>query len=274
MKTLIVVPARYGSKRFPGKPLAKIAGRSMLSRVAVRANAAAKALVDAESVVATDDERIGAHCQDIGVKAILTDPALASGSDRAYAAADALGVDPDYIVNLQGDAPFTPIDYITGLINQLDNSDADVATPVIQLNWAALDAMRDAKKETPFSGTTAIVGPDKKAIWFSKIILPAIRNEEKVRSRTTLSPVRRHVGLYAFRKDALRRFCDAPKTEFEALEGLEQLRILEHGMSIACVEVGAPALATSGIDTKADLERVERLIAEHGDLDEELFNDA
>ena len=93
-----------------------------------------------------------------------------------------------------------------------------------------------------------------------------MRNEKIIRSRTALSPVRRHVGLYAFRKDALRRFCDAPKTELEDLEGLEQLRILETGMSIACVEVDAPTLATSGIDTKADLERVERLIAEHGDF--------
>ena len=140
----------------------------MLSRVAVRAHAAAKALEDAASVVATDDMRIAAHCKDIGLNSVLTDPELPSGSDRAYAAADALGADPAYIVNLQGDAPFTPVDYITKLIKRLDDGDADVATPVIRLDWAALDSLRAAKKETPFSGTTAIVGPDNKAIWFSK----------------------------------------------------------------------------------------------------------
>ena len=271
MKTLIVVPARYGSTRFPGKPLVKIAGRSMLSRVAIRAQAAAQTLNDAASVVATDDARIAAHCEEIGVRCVLTDPDLPSGSDRAYAAADALGADPAYIVNLQGDAPFTPVAYITALIDRLDHSKADVATPVIRLSWEALDALREAKRQTPFSGTTAIIGTDGNAIWFSKTILPAIRNEEKHRAKDALSPVRRHVGLYAYRKDALRRFCDAPKTDFEDLEGLEQLRLLENDMTIACVEVAAPALATSGIDTQQDLDRLERQIARHGDLDKDLF---
>ena len=113
MKTLIVVPARYGSSRFPGKPLAAIAGRSMVERVAARARAAAKALNDADYVVATDDKRIADHCAKQGLKSVMTDPALESGSDRALAAAETLSEMPEIIVNLQGDAPFTPVDYIT-----------------------------------------------------------------------------------------------------------------------------------------------------------------
>ena len=274
MRTLIVVPARYGSTRFSGKPLARIAGRSMLHRVALRAKAAAHALRDAECVVATDDQRIADHCQEINVQAVITDPALPSGSDRAYAASQALGASPDYIVNLQGDAPFTPIDYMTSLVDRLDASDCDVATPVIRLDWSALDDLRAAKKETPFSGTTAIIGKDDKAIWFSKTIIPSIRNEDALRSKGTLSPVRRHVGLYAFRNSALRQFCDAPKTDYEESEGLEQLRLLENGLTISCVEVATPPLSTSGIDTKTDLDRLEHLIAQHGDLDDEFFANA
>ena len=108
MKTLIVVPARYGSTRFPGKPLTLIAGKSMVSRVAGMAGEAAAALEDAAHVVATDDARIESHCREGGIPVVMTDPALPSGSDRALAAAEALGVQPQVVVNLQGDSPFTP----------------------------------------------------------------------------------------------------------------------------------------------------------------------
>ncbi|MBU3919649.1 MAG: NTP transferase domain-containing protein, partial [Alphaproteobacteria bacterium] len=108
MKTLIVVPARYASTRLPGKPLAMIAGRTMVDRVAALARRASAALEDAAYAVATDDMRILEYCRDAGIPVVMTDPALPSGSDRALAAVEGLGAEPEFVVNLQGDAPFTP----------------------------------------------------------------------------------------------------------------------------------------------------------------------
>lgn len=271
MKTLIVVPARYGSSRFPGKPLAKIAGRAMIDRVAARAAAAAKELADADYAVATDDARIADHCAAAGLKAVMTDPALQSGSDRALAAANALESTPDVIVNLQGDAPFTPVDYIVRIVEALKASAADAATPVVRLSWSALDALRSAKRETPFSGTTCVFDARGRALWFSKAVIPAIRKEEALRQTDAFSPVWRHVGLYGFRTAALRRFTALAPSPLEVLEGLEQLRLLENGMSIQCVPVAAPAISTGGVDTPEDLARLEALIAKHGDPDADYF---
>ncbi|MEM6415422.1 MAG: 3-deoxy-manno-octulosonate cytidylyltransferase [Pseudomonadota bacterium] len=271
METLIVVPARYGSSRYPGKPLAEIAGRSMVSRVARRALAAANQIGDAKTVVATDDQRIIDHCAQHDMDAVLTSPDLPSGSDRALAAAQALRVKPKFVVNLQGDAPFTPIDYLVKVIERLRENTADVATPVVQLDWQSLDAMRSAKRDSPFSGTTVILGPNNRALWFSKNIIPAIRDETNQRQQTTLSPVRRHVGLYGFRFETLEWFVSAKESPYEKTEGLEQLRLLESGRSIACVEVAAPPLSIGGIDTPQDLARVEALIESDGDPDLEFF---
>lgn len=272
MKTLIVVPARYGSSRFPGKPLAPIAGRTMIERVALRAAAAAAALPDADYVVATDDARIADHCAAAKINTVMTDKTLASGSDRALAAAEALQASPDFVVNLQGDAPFTPVDYITRIVDALESTGADAATPVAQLDWAALDALREAKRKTPFSGTTCVFGEDGRALWFSKTVIPAIRNEAALRSAADLSPVWRHVGLYAFQTGALKRFTRLPPSPLEIVEGLEQLRLLENGMSIHCAPVEAPVIATSGVDAPEDVARLEALIAARGDPDAEYFS--
>ncbi|MBI1392460.1 MAG: 3-deoxy-manno-octulosonate cytidylyltransferase [Alphaproteobacteria bacterium] len=273
MKTLIVVPARYQSSRFPGKPLARIAGRSMLERVAVRAQAAARRLGDARALVATDDQRIGDAAEAAGVDWVMTDPDLPSGSDRALAAVDACGWRPENVLNLQGDAPFTPIDYLTQLVDALDgNRAADVCTPTIRLPWSALDDFRAVKATRPHSGTTCVVAPDGRALWFTKMILPAIRNEAERRKTDALSPVRRHVGLYAYRIEALRDFVATPPSDYERIEGLEQLRLMEAGRHIACVDVAPDPYATSGIDTPADLEAAEALVQRLGDPDTDLFS--
>ena len=272
MKTLIVVPARYGSTRFPGKPLADIAGHSMLERVTARARAAANALGKASFVVATDDERITDHCDALNLPFVMTDPEIASGSDRALAAAMAFANDVDFVGNLQGDAPFTPVDYLTRVVEALrEDESADVATPCVRLDWEHLDSLREAKKISPFSGTTCAITSDGYALWFSKNILPAIRKEKELRETSALSPVYRHVGLYGFRTSALRRYTTLPASHYEEIEGLEQLRLLENGMRIKCVKVGASPVSTSGIDTREDLERVHQLIKEHGDPDREYF---
>ena len=265
MKTLIVVPARYGSTRFPGKPLTLIAGKSMVSRVANMAQKAVRALPDAAHVVATDDPRIEMHCQSHGIPVVMTDPALPSGSDRALAAAEALGAEPAIIVNLQGDSPFTPPAHIVAVAEAAMESGADAATPYVRLSWSALDALRTHKEQTPFSGTTLTHDVNGRALWFSKIVLPAMRKEPALREAGPLSPVCRHIGLYAFKHDALRRYVSLPEGYYEQLEGLEQLRLLENGMAIQCVEVEPDRIAIPGIDTPEDVALAERLIAEHGD---------
>ena len=264
MKTLIVVPARYGSTRFPGKPLAEINGVSMVRRTARIAQLSAAQLQNCSYVVATDNTEIQSHCKTHNIPVVMTLRDVPTGSDRALVAADLLGRTVDFIVNLQGDAPFTPTAHIVSVAEAL-KSGADVATPFVQLSWEALDALREHKKTTPFSGTTMVVGDDNKAIWFSKNIIPAIRKEETLRAKDALSPVCRHIGLYAFRRKALEQFVSWPGSRFEKLEGLEQLRLLENGLSIQCVRVDPPKVATPGIDTPDDLALAERLIAEHGD---------
>lgn len=268
MKTLIVVPARYGSTRLPGKPLLEIAGVPMVKRVYGKALQAAAQLDDVEAVVATDDARIQSYCQAEGIQVVMTDPELPSGSDRALAAHTALGSDADFILNLQGDAPFTPADYLTALVSEARRvPQAQVVTPVTAMSWESLDALRASKatEAQRFSGTTCVCDSGGKAFWFSKIILPAMRKEAKLREASDTSPVLKHVGLYGYRLEALQRFVAAGESHYEALEGLEQLRALELGMHIQVVRVPAVELAMSGIDTAEDLADAEALVAKMGD---------
>ena len=261
-RTLIVIPARYGSSRFPGKPLADIAGVSMVMRVATAAKEAVAVIGDAAFVVATDDARIEDHCRRHGAPVVMTDPALPSGSDRARAAADAVAPACDFIINLQGDAPFTPASHAAAVANLLQAGACDIATPVIRLDWQALDALRAAKITTPHSGTTALIAEDGCALWFSKNILPALRNEAALRRESELSPVYRHVGLYGYTRKALQKFTQTPVSRYEALEGLEQLRALEAGMVIRCAVVQPPDISTSGVDTIEDLARLNKLLSD------------
>lgn len=265
MKTLIVIPARIGSTRFPAKPLHMIAGHSLVSRVADIAARVSAMRAVTDYVIATDDEAIVDHADAIGAPVLLTDPALPSGTDRALAAARAHGSGPDFILNLQGDAPFTPPSYLGALIDAAETGTADVVTPVVQLDWEALDTIREQKKREPFSGTSCIRRADGMALWFSKQIIPAIRKEDELRKKGPLSPVWRHIGLYGFRMDALERFANLPVGHYEALEGLEQLRFLENGMTIEAVAVEPGTNAMWGVDTPEDATFAEKLIAEHGD---------
>ena len=264
MKSLIVIPARYESTRLPGKPLLPIAGATLLERVVAIARAASK-VSGADFVVATDDERIIRHAEALKAPAVLTDRNAPSGSDRALAAVKGLGATPDFVINLQGDAPFAPPEYLVALIAAAEATDADVFTPVVQLGWDDLDALREKKRTSPSSGTTCIVAPDGRALWFSKHIIPALRDETKLRQESPLSPILRHVGIYGYRHARLVDFVALPVSHYERLEGLEQLRILEAGMRLHAVRVPAPRISMSGIDTPADVASAERLIQEKGD---------
>jgi 3-deoxy-manno-octulosonate cytidylyltransferase (CMP-KDO synthetase) len=260
-----VVPARFGSKRLPGKPLIAIAGRTLLERVVATAREAARLSGACDVIVATDDQRILDHAAQLGCAAVMTATGIDSGSARACVVATARSPKPAVVVNLQGDAPFIPATLVAQLLSEARAGSADCVTPVIRLDWAALDAMRKHKQRAPFSGTTCVRAPDGRALWFSKAIIPAIRDEKRLRAQGDLSPVYRHLGLYAYRVAALERFAATPPTMYEQLEVLEQLRLLESGMTIQTVEVEPPLHAMSGIDTAADVEQAEALIARWGD---------
>lgn len=264
---VIIIPARYGSTRLPGKPLALIAGQTMLSRVVAIAKQGGTA-VGAQVLVATDDARIMQHCQnDLGVSVVLTDENCPTGSDRVFEAAKSLPAPPSFVLNLQGDAPLTPSHFVAELLKaHVAGPDFDVVTPVSQLSWTELDTLRANKQTTPFSGTTAVVQPNSgEALWFSKNIIPAIRKEDVLRSKSDLSPVFGHIGLYGYKFEALQKFVNLPEGFYEALEGLEQLRFLENNMRIKAVPVSYNGLPKGhGVDSPEDVLRVEALLKAHG----------
>ncbi len=268
MKLAIAIPARYGSTRFPGKPLALINGKTMLQRVVELAHKAAEGYENVDIFVTTEDSRIRDHAQEIGAMCITTPASCPTGSDRVLSAIRQLDDWPDFIVNLQGDAPFTPPSVIRKIFSRFkDDPTSEVVTAVHQLNWQDLDRLREAKKTTPFSGTTAIIDAQKRALWFSKNIIPAVRKEEDMRLHSPLSPVHQHVGLYGFRSDILEKFCTLPQGVYEELEGLEQLRMLENGIRIDTVEMDIEhGMIQSGIDSPEDIERAESHILNFGEI--------
>ena len=268
----LIIPARYASTRFPGKPLAKIAGKTMLRRVVEIAQKAQQRYPAISVAVATEDARIKAHADEIGVMCILTSEDCPTGSDRVLEAAAKLGDHIKFTIGLQGDAPFTPFAAIEKMIAlyQAAPQDTEVLTPVIRLRWTELDALRASKTITPFSGTTAIIDRTGQALWFSKNILPAIRKEEAMRDSDRddgFSPVYQHLGLYGFRRDILEKFVTWAQVHYEQLEGLEQLRLLENGVSIKTFTLDVPlGLVQAGVDSPEDVTRAEAALAQYGEV--------
>lgn len=263
MSIAIVIPARYASTRFPGKPMAKIAGVSMLERVYKLALRATPGL-DAEIIIATEDQRIADHAKSFGAPCVLTPDDCPTGSDRVLAAVKTMARRPDFVLNMQGDAPFTPPSILRAVIEtwQRDKT-LSVVTPIVNLRWAELDTLRDNKKMTPFSGTCCVTDANGGAIWFSKNIIPAIRKENRGEE---FSPVQQHIGLYGFRTDVLERFVSLPEGRYEKLEGLEQLRLLENNIPVQTVTVDvALGMAQAGIDSPEDVQRAEEMLERYGE---------
>lgn len=265
MTNLIVIPARYGSRRLPGKPLTAIGGRPLIERTSAIGMEAARLLGNTDVVVATDDRRIAEAATSMGVPALMTDAAIDSGSERALAAYRLLGKEHERIVNLQGDAMFASPGHVVRVVEAAIASGADVTTPAIRLDWAALDALRAAKVGSPASGTCCIRDEHGRAVWFTKAIVPFIRDEQAQRARAPFSPVLQQVGLYCYRPSALERAEAAAPAPYERLEGLEQLRFLALGLDVLVVEVDPTPYAVSGIDSPDDVLRAEAAITALGD---------
>jgi 3-deoxy-manno-octulosonate cytidylyltransferase (CMP-KDO synthetase) len=264
----IVIPARYGSTRLPGKPLIEIAGETLLSRV-IKVARNAKKLLSNYSInifVATDDDRIAEHALNCKAASIMTPSNCATGTDRIYAAIQNLTMPPQIIINLQGDAPLTAPEWISSLIiSLLENKDTSVATVATSLTWTQLDKLRQQKQITPFSGTTVTIDQDQQALWFSKNIIPAIRQESTLRQNSHISPILKHVGLYGYRYNALERYISLPTSHYENLEGLEQLRWLENNFKIKVVlaETNTKYANPIGVDSMEDVYKVEQFLSEN-----------
>ncbi len=258
-KALIVIPARMGSTRYPGKPKAVIAGVSMIERVW----RIAKAVQSAERVmIATDDEGLKAFCEGFGAEVAMTSPECATGTDRAAEVA-ARFPEYDIIVNLQGDAVLTPPFVVEGLIVSMKN-DADVpmSTPIVHLKGEALEKFLEKKRAGSATGTTAVFDLNGYAMYFSKTVIPNIRDKNE----DTEPPIFRHIGLYAYRPEVLAKFALLPQGRFEKVEKLEHLRALENGIRIKCVEVDMAGRTMASVDSPEDVVRVEELIAKEGEL--------
>ena len=193
----IIIPARYDSKRFPGKPIhAVINGKSLIERVWGLAQKAGNA---ASVHVATDHDAVARHVESFGGAVLMTDPSLPSGTDRAWAALQQLPPTIGAIVNLQGDAPLTPPWVIQALVDTIADRDSPpIATPAVALTDEQLAHLQQSKMKSPSSGTTVVVSRSGKALYFSKYVLPFRRD-------ALVQPVLRHVGLYAYKRDRLGR---------------------------------------------------------------------
>lgn len=259
MRTVIVIPARLGSTRFPAKPMALICGKSLLERVWRLARA-----VDGvdDVLVATDDTSIARHAESFGATAVMTPVHCANGSERVFAAVADRLPRADIVVNLQGDAALTPPWIIQAVVAEMRaNPDVSIATPATQLDSVRYAALLTAKAAGQSSGTTVVFNRQRDALYFSKLVLPHQRD----RSAET-PPVFHHIGLYAYRYAALERYVGLAPTPLERAEQLEQLRALEHGMPIRVVPVDYRGRSHWSVDTPADVGIVEEIIRREGEL--------
>ncbi|MDC0357193.1 3-deoxy-manno-octulosonate cytidylyltransferase [Oligoflexia bacterium] len=258
-QTAIVIPARYASSRFPGKPLAEILGQSLISRTWRSAKAVAG--ID-EVYVATDDQRIYDHVTAFGGQAVMTDPACRNGTERVYAALADLKEQPDVVVNLQGDAVLTPPWVIQPLVDvMLNDPSVVIATPAVQLNKQQYDALKASKQEGASSGTLVTFDKQFNALYFSKALIPYMRDEN-----APGLPAYRHIGMYAYRYNTLKKYLALEPGQFEQAEQLEQLRALEHGLPIRVVVVDYKGRTHWSVDNPEDIAHVEKLIKQEGEL--------
>lgn len=247
MKFIAIIPARYASTRFPGKPLAMLGGKPVIQRVYEQV-----AGVLDEAVVATDDARIFEAVKAFGGKVVMTSTEHRSGTDRCREAYEKVGGGYDVVVNVQGDEPFIQAAQLETLKACFDQVETDIATLVKP--FAAADGL--AALENPNS-PKVVLDAQSYALYFSRSVIPYLRSvprEEWLTKHTFY----KHIGIYAFRSEALQRVTALPQSPLELAESLEQLRWLENGCRI---RVGITEMETIGIDTPEDLAKAEAFLA-------------
>ncbi|MBA3909755.1 MAG: 3-deoxy-manno-octulosonate cytidylyltransferase [Rhodobacter sp.] len=259
MKTLIAIPARYASTRYPGKPLVSLRGPDGAKTLIRRSWEAAMAVGGIDRVVvATDDDRIADHATAFGADVVMTSSDARNGTERcAEVAAKLPGF--DVIVNLQGDAPLTPAWFVEGLVKGLAaDPAADIATPVLRCDGRVVAGFLADRRAGRVGGTTAVFGASGRALYFSKEVIPYTGHDYEPDEPT---PVFHHVGVYAYRPAALAAYPGWPIGPLELLEGLEQLRFLENGRAVLCVEVEARGQQFWELNNPSDVPIIEAMLA-------------
>lgn len=262
MTVLIAIPARYASTRYPGKPLVLLRGPDGAKTLIQRSWEAAMAVQGVSRVVvATDDDRIRDHAAGFGAEVVMTSTDCQNGTERcAEVAQQWPGF--DMIVNLQGDAPLTPAWFVEDLIAGLRaDPAADIATPVLRCDGRAVAGFLADRREGRVGGTTAVFGAGGRGLYFSKEVIPYTG---RIYADDEATPVFHHVGVYAYRPAALAAYPTWPAGPLETLEGLEQLRFLENGRQVLCVEVQARGRQFWELNNPSDVPRIEAMMAEMG----------
>lgn len=257
---VIVIPARYASSRYPGKPLAELelpdGGRKSLIRLSWEAACRVPSVAGVH--VATDDERIRAACDEFGASTIMTSESCRNGTERCAEALERAGLAADVVVNLQGDAPLTPPWFVEAILTAMAEPEVHVATPVLPAVASAHAHLTDDRRKGLIGATTAVFDVNGDALYFSKEVLPRTDSSGSESDH----PIWHHVGLYAYRTEALKAYRGLPEGSLERAEGLEQLRFLEHGMKIRCVPVDARERAFWELNNPSDVPRIEMALKE------------
>ena len=243
MKFIGIIPARYASTRFPGKPLALLGGKPVIQHVYEKVAAVLEA-----AYVATDDERIYDVVKSFGGQVVMTRTDHKSGTDRIEEAIEKIGGEWDVVVNVQGDEPFVAKSQLDTICHCFDDPTTQIAT--LGKPFESMEAVQNP------NSPKIVVDNMGFAMYFSRSVIPYVRGKEKS-SWLTHYPFLKHLGIYAYRKDVLRQITQLPQSSREIAESLEQLRWLQNGFKI---KVGTTDVETVGIDTPQDLERAEEFL--------------
>lgn len=241
MKIIAIIPARFASTRFPGKPLIDIGGKTMIQCVVERVRAC-KAIDDV--LVATDDERIQSHVAALGARCIMTSAHHPSGTDRCLEAYQLSGIHADAIINVQGDEPFVDVSQLKDLAALISKPNATIATLAKKIT--------DTNSLLDPSKVKVVLSAHMKALYFSRQAIPFVRGAEPSAWLTKHS-FYKHLGLYAYKPETLKAICALAPSSLELAESLEQLRWLENGYTI---DVALTEIETPAIDTPEDLIRL------------------
>ena len=261
---MCVIPARYASQRYPGKPLVPLRGATGQVRTLIERSWRAALEVDLfdRVFVATDDQRIADAAAGFGADVAMTSSNAQNGTERCAEVLLQLETKPELVVNLQGDAPLTPPWFLANLVAGLRAApDFDVATPVLVCDGETLAALKSDRAAGRVGGTTAVFGQDNAALYFSKEVIPFTAAEYQSKAAT---PVFHHVGVYAYRPDVLAAYPSQSAGPLEIEEGLEQLRFLETGRRILCVEVESRGRLFWELNNPEDVPKLEAMMLEMG----------
>jgi 3-deoxy-manno-octulosonate cytidylyltransferase (CMP-KDO synthetase) len=267
MKTprfVIIIPARYASTRYPGKPLVPLKGASGCPKSLIeRSWECASKVANCQGVwVATDDERIAAEVERFGGEVVMTSVACANGTERCAEAIERLGDNIDIVINLQGDAPLSPDFVVEHLIQRLtEDPEAAMATPVVRCSGTVYDHLATDAANGRVGGTTAVFDRNHRALYFSKRIIPYFH---ELATDSQFVPVHLHLGLYAYRPWALAQYKAATPSSLVHLEGLEQLRFLDLGLPVSVVELDPLGWDSFELNNPSDVSLIEGVLAERG----------